>query len=101
MYVELPGEVEDDECGKLIHRLYGCRPEVQAWVEQDSALLMNHGFKQLKFVPLLTKPGTRVELCMGHSFVWEGRDEDLDWVLSVLDDKYELKNCGRLGVQPQ
>ena len=33
VYVELPGEaeVEDDECGKLIHWLYGCRPAAQAW----------------------------------------------------------------------
>ena len=50
VYVELPGEaeVEDDECGKLIHWLYGCRPAAQAWEEHYSALLKNHGFKRLK-----------------------------------------------------
>ena len=36
----------------------------------------------------------------GDDFVWEGRDADLDWVLKVLEDKYELKNRGRLGFGP-
>ena len=33
----------------------------------------------------------------GDDFVWEGRDEDLDRVQKVLEDKCELKNRGRLG----
>ena len=33
----------------------------------------------------------------GDDFVWEGRDEDLDWILQVLSKEYELKNRGRLG----
>ena len=33
----------------------------------------------------------------GDDFVWEGIDEDLDWVRKVLEDKYELKNRDRLG----
>ena len=36
----------------------------------------------------------------GDDFVWEGIDEDLDWVRKVLEDKYELKNRGRLGFGP-
>ena len=74
VYVELPGEaeVEDDECGRLIHWLYGCRPAAQAWEEHYSALLKNHGFKRLKSVP----------------------------VQKLLEDKYELKNRGRLGFGP-
>ena len=53
VYVELLGEaeVEDDECGKLIHWFYGCRPAAQAWEEHWSAFLKNHGFKRLKSVP--------------------------------------------------
>ena len=43
-----PGEaeVEDDECGKLTHWLYRCRPAAQAWEEHHPALLKNHGFKR-------------------------------------------------------
>ena len=36
----------------------------------------------------------------GDDFVWEGIDEDLDWVQKLLEDKYELKNRGRLGFGP-
>ena len=38
---------------------------------------------------------------MGDDFVWEGRDEDLDWVLNLLEKEYELKNRGRLGFGPK
>ena len=37
---------------------------------------------------------------MEDDFVWEGIDEDLDWLQKVLEDKYELKNRGRLGFGP-
>ena len=37
----------------------------------------------------------------GDDFVWEGRDRDLDWVLKILESKYELKNRGRLGFGPK
>ena len=101
MYVELPGEaeVEDAECGKLIHWLYGCRPADQASKEHYSALLKNHGFKRLKSVPAAFVNETRDTrgVVHGHDFVWEGRDEDLDWVQKVLEDKYKLNNGGRLG----
>ena len=33
----------------------------------------------------------------GDDFVWEGCDEELDWVSGVLEKKYDLKNRGRLG----
>ena len=36
----------------------------------------------------------------GDDFVWEGIDEDLDWVQKLLEDKYELKNRGRLVFGP-
>jgi hypothetical protein len=50
VYVELPAEAEvaADECGKLVHWLYGCRPAAQAWEEHYSALLEDHGFRRLK-----------------------------------------------------
>ena len=83
VYVELPGEgeVDDDECGKLIHWLCGCRPAAQAWDEHHSALLKEHEFKWLKCVPAAVVPQTRdmSGVVHGDDCVWEGRDEDLDW----------------------
>jgi hypothetical protein len=105
VYVELPAEAEvaDDECGKLIHWLYGCRPAAQAWEEHYSALLVANGFERLKTVPVAFSHADRDlhGVVHGDDFVWEGRDEDLDWILQVLSKEYELKNRGRLGFGPK
>ena len=37
----------------------------------------------------------------GDDFVFVGLDEDLDWVLSLLRSRYEVKNRGRLGTGPK
>jgi Reverse transcriptase (RNA-dependent DNA polymerase). len=103
--VELPAEaeVQDDECGKLIHWLYGCRPAAQAWEEHYSALLQGNGFKRLQTVPVafINEEKDLSGVVHGDDFVWEGRDEDLDWVLNLLEKEYELKNRGRLGFGPK
>ena len=54
VYVELPEEAEvaEDECGKLVHWLYGCRPAAQAWEEHYSGILQAQGFKRLRSVPV-------------------------------------------------
>jgi hypothetical protein len=105
VYVELPAEAEvkEDECGKLIHWLYGCRPAAQAWEEHYSALLVKNGFERLKTVPVaFTHPVRDLNgVVHGDDFVWEGRDEELDWILHLLSTEYELKNRGRLGFGPK
>ena len=104
VYVELPEEagVGPDECGKLIHWLYGCREAAQAWEEHYSALLIKEGFERLVAVPVafVHKERDLLGVVHGDDFVWEGRDRDLDWVLRVLKGQYELKDRGRLGPGP-
>jgi hypothetical protein len=104
-YVELPAEaeVEDDECGKLIHWLYGCRPAAQAWEKHYSALLVANGFERLLTVPVaFSHAGRDVHgVVHGDDFVWERRDKDLDWISDVLSKEYERKNRGRLGFGPK
>ena len=55
------------------------------------ALLINHGFKRLKSVTVASVHETRdmSGVVHGDDFVWEGTDEDLDWVWKVLEDKYD------------
>ena len=104
VYVDLPEEagVGEDECGKLIHWLYGCRPAAQAWEEHFSELLKKNGFTRLKSVPVAFVHEERgmMGVVHGDDFVWEGRDRDLDWILEVMQGEYELKNRGRLGFGP-
>ena len=101
VYVELPteAEVEDDECGKLIYWLYGCRPAAQAWEEHYSGVLEAVGFKRLLSSPVAFYHQARdlVVVVHGDDFVFVGVDEELDFVLGVLKEHYELKDRGRLG----
>ena len=96
--MELP-EVQEDECGKLIHWLYGCRLAAQAWEEHYSAFLKEHGFKRLRSVPVAFVHEARdlMGVVHGDDFVFVGLDEDLDFVLKILGSRYEIKNRGRLG----
>ncbi len=104
VYVELPveAEVNEDECGKLIHWLYGCRPAAQAWEEHYSGVLRESGFKRLRTVPVAFVHGTRDMLGVVHGddFVFVGLDKDLDFLLKVLRSRYEVKDRGRLGKGP-
>ena len=101
VFVELPEEagVEDDECGKLIYWLYGCRQAAQAWEEHYAGVLQAVGFKRLVSSPVAFYHPERdlVVVVHGDDFVFVGVDEQLDWVLGVLEKEYELKNRGRLG----
>ena len=65
-------------------------------------MLVNNGFKRMKSVPVVFVHEERgmSGAVHGDDFVWEGQDKDLDWVLKVMKDKYELKNRGRLGFGP-
>ena len=99
VYVELPAGVQEDECGKLIYWLYGCRPAAQAWEEHYSGVLTAVGFKRLLSSPVAFYHPERdlVRVVHGDDFVFVGVDKELDFVLGVLKELYELKDRGRLG----
>ena len=82
VYVELPAEaeVEEDECGKLIYWLYGCRPAAQAWEEHYSGVLTTVGFKRLLSSPVAFYHPERdlVGVVHGDDFVFVGVDKELD-----------------------
>jgi hypothetical protein len=63
-------------------------------------LLVKNGWKRLRTVPVVFAHERR-DLCgvaQGDGFVWVGTDDDLGWVLKILEDTEELKNRGRLGI---
>ena len=72
VYVELPEEamVKNDECGKLIHWLYGCRLAAQAWEEHYSRLLVGNGFKRLTSVPVAFAHRHRDLVGLVHGGPW-------------------------------
>ena len=105
VFVELPeeAEVEDDECGKLLHWLYGCRKAGQAWEDHYSAVLRRAGFARAMSSPVAFYHASRDlwAVVHGDDFTFTGLDEDLDYILGILTDNYEIKNRGRLGTGPK
>ena len=99
--MELPEEAgaADDECGKLVYWLYGCRPAARAWEEHYSSVLGAAGFKRLTASPVAFHHDERdlMGVVHGDDFMFVGVDEELDYVLGVLRKEYELKDRGRLG----
>jgi hypothetical protein len=57
------------------------------------------GFRRLRSVPVAFVHPERDMMAVVHGddFVFVGLDEDLDYILKVLEANYELKNRGRLG----
>ena len=62
--------MEEDECGKLIYWLHGCRPAAQAWEEHYSCVLTTVGVLRL-----LSSPGAFWEVAHGDDFVFVGRGQ--------------------------
>ena len=91
--------MEEDKCGKLICWLCGCRPAAQVWEEHYSVVLTTVGFKRLLSSPVAFYHPQRdlVGVVHGDDFVFVGVDKELDFVMSVLKEHYELKDRGRLG----
>ena len=100
VYAELlvEAEGEEDECGKLIYWLHGCRPPAQAWEEHCSGVPTTVGFKRLLSSSVAYHPERDlVGVVRGDDFVFVVIDKELDFVLSVLEEHHELKDRGRLG----
>lgn len=64
----------------------GCRQAAQGWEEHCSALLGKHGFKRLLSVPVASVHTSRdlLGVAQGGDFTFVGIDEDLDYVLEML-----------------
>lgn len=92
--------MQGGECGKQTHWLYGCRAAAQAWEEHYSALLKGQGFDRPRPVPAVASVRRAHDLLgvvHGGDFVFVWLDEDLDFALKALHDRYDLKNPDRLG----
>ena len=61
VYVELPEEAgaADDECGKLVYWLYGCRPAAQAWEQHYNQLLESVGYRRSVASPVVLTQAQR------------------------------------------
>ena len=104
VYVELPEEAkcQGNECGKLVHWLYGCRKAGQAWEDHYAGVLTRAGFNRGRASPVSFYHPGRELWCVVHGddFTFKGHDDDLDFAAGILREEYELKIRGRLGSGP-
>ena len=95
VYIELPKEANcaHDECGKLVHWLYGCRKAGQAWEDHYAEVLAQAGFERGTASPVTFWHARRMMWCVVHGddFSFVGYDSDLDFIEDVLKSEYEVK----------
>ena len=104
-YVQLPPEDPDAAkgmCGLLLKHMYGTKKAAEAWQLEYSATLKAMGFKQGVASPcvFVHKQRSIVTSVHGDDFTNRGSKEDLDWMETELEKKYELSKGGRLGPGP-
>ena len=95
-------DTDHDQCGKLDHWLYGCRKAGQAWEDHYSQVLFDAGFERGTASPVTFWHECRSMWCVVHGddFSFVGYDSDLDFIVKVLQQEYEIKVRGRLGPGP-
>ena len=88
---------------KLDHWLYGCRKAGQAWEDHYSQVLFDAGLERGTASPVTFWHERRSMWCVVHGddFSFVGYDSDLDFIVKVLQQEYEIKVRGRLGPGPR
>ena len=101
VYVDLPKEAgcRDDECGKLIHWLYGCRKAGQAWEDHYSKILIGAGFARGAASPVAFYHPHCELWCIVHGgdFTFSGYDEDLTWVEKNHENRIRDQSAWAIG----
>ncbi len=89
--------IAEDERGKLLFWLYGCRRAGRAWEDHFSEVLVHAGFCRAMSSPVDFYHTCRDlwAVVHGDDFVFTALDGDLDFVLQVLTQHYEIDILGR------
>ena len=104
-YVELPREHpgrEKGQCGLLLCHMYGTRKAGDGWHCEYSTTLKELGFEVGDASAcVFTHVGKRIRCSVyGDDLSSVGPKSSLDWFKKQLEEKYELKESGRLGPGP-
>ena len=97
VFVKLPqediGPGEEGLCGRLNFSMYGTRDAAQNWFEEYSQGLVRVGFKQGLATPCVFYHESRAirTYVHGDDYVSTGTKEDLLWLKTELEKKYQVK----------
>ena len=103
VYVDLPEEDgSPGMCGKLIKSLYGTRDAAQNWENEYINFMKEVGFDSGISSPCIFehKLGGIKAVVHGDDFTLTGTRNDLDWLKSRMESKFEIKHKGRMGPRP-
>ena len=100
IYVEIPDEDkqpgDEHKIGRLNVSLYGTRDAAQNWERTYSQFLTDLGFIQGRSSPCLfelNKDGKEISTTVhGDDFVIAASKDDIDWVKSQMEGKFEVKS---------
>jgi len=99
-YIELPsGVARKGQCGRLRRWLYGMRQAASAWERDYSDKLTEIGFAKGIAAPTVFYWEERGVRCVVHGddFTFSGKQADLLWIKSKMEESYELKMRAMLG----
>eukprot|EP00392_Amoebophrya_sp_AT5.2_P019502 g20358.t1 len=94
----------DESTGKLYFRLdkalYGCVQSAKLWFDTLTSYLRDLGFTHNEFDPCVMNKMIKGKQCTLVIFVDDilalaGRDQDIDWVVSKLKDRFGDVKCNR------
>ena len=101
VYVQLPDEagVGPGKCGRLNKAMYGCRDAAACWELEITDCFTTAGFCPGIGSPVLFCNQTRdLQVTLhGDDITTLGFEDDLFWMKSMLEERYELKFGGLLG----
>jgi len=99
-YIELPsGVARKGQCGRLRRWLYGMRQAASAWERDYSDKLAAIGFAKGIAAPTVFYWEERGVRCVAHGgdFTFSGKQSDLLYIKSKMEESYELKMRAMLG----
>ena len=102
IYVQLPEErTTRDNCGRLVHNLYGTRCAAQGWEREYSARMEEWGFHAGGSCPVVFRHQSLSILVVVHGddFLALGPEAELDAFKRQMEGAYERKQVGRIGPQ--
>ena len=97
VFVQLPQEElehgEERICGRLNYSMYGTRDAAQNWFEEYSQSLIEVAFKQGIATPCVFYHEQRAirTYVHGDDYVSTGTTENLQWLKTQLENKYQVK----------
>lgn len=92
-------DAEPRMCGRLLKSMYGTRDAAMNWEEEHTDHHIKHGFIPRAASPCALYTPTEDIACVVHGYDlnYLADEDDVDWIVSMMKRKFEIKTRGILG----